>query len=71
LARLLVRSAPLWLLDEPTVGLDEDGVARFRGEIARHCADGGMAVVATHIELGLGALGSRHLRPADFAPEMA
>ena len=71
LARLLVRPAPLWLLDEPTVGLDEDGVTRFRGEIARHCAGGGLAVVATHIELGLGALGSRHLTPAAFAPEMA
>jgi heme exporter protein A len=68
LARLLVRPAALWLLDEPTVGLDEDGVTRFRRAIARHCTAGGMAVVATHIELGIGA--TRTLRPADFAPEV-
>jgi heme exporter protein A len=70
LARLRVRQASLWLLDEPTVGLDEDGVARFRTEIARHCGAGGMAVVATHIELGLDTIATRALRPADFAPEL-
>ena len=68
LARFLVRPAGLWLLDEPTVGLDEDGVARFRGMIDRHCGSGGMAVIATHIALGLAESRVRQLRPGDFAP---
>jgi heme exporter protein A len=68
LARFLLRPASLWLLDEPTVGLDEDGVARFRGMIDRHCRAGGMAVIATHIALGLADSRVRPLRPGDFAP---
>ncbi len=53
LARLLVAPAPLWLLDEPTVGLDEASISRLRGIIAEHCASGGSAVIATHLDLGL------------------
>ncbi len=48
LARLLVRPADLWLLDEPTVGLDADSLARFAGVLAEHRAAGGRLVVATH-----------------------
>jgi heme exporter protein A len=70
LARLLLRPAALWLLDEPTVGLDEDGVQRFRTLVATHCQAGGMAVIATHIELGLTGIATRLLRPADFTPEL-
>ena len=69
LARLPLRPAQLWLLDEPTVGLDEDGVGRFRSMIERHCRAGGMAVIATHIALGLDAVPAQALRPGDFAPE--
>ncbi len=53
LARLLVIDRPLWLLDEPTVSLDADSVTAFAAEVARHCAAGGMAVAATHIDIGL------------------
>jgi heme exporter protein A len=69
LARFLLRPASLWLLDEPTVGLDEDGVARFRSLIDRHCRGGGMAVIATHIALGIDENRMHVLRPGDFAPE--
>jgi heme exporter protein A len=69
LARFLLRPAALWLLDEPTVGLDEDGVARFRVLIDRHCRSGGMAVIATHIALGIDENRMHALRPGDFAPE--
>ena len=55
LARLAAASAPLWLLDEPTVTLDADAAARVAAMIAAHRADGGMAVVATHGEIALGA----------------
>ena len=53
LARLVVSDRPLWLLDEPTVSLDIETTARFAGIIAQHCAAGGMALIATHIDLGL------------------
>ena len=53
LARIAVTSRPLWLLDEPTVSLDKETTARFAAIIDAHCANGGIAFIATHIELGL------------------
>ncbi len=53
LSRLLVTGRPIWLLDEPTVSLDAESVAIFGRMIAGHLAGGGMAILATHIELGL------------------
>ena len=55
LARLLVSQAPVWLLDEPTVSLDVQAVEMFAAAVRGHLAGGGMAVIATHIELGLDA----------------
>ena len=55
LARLIATPAPLWLLDEPTVTLDANAAARVAAMIARHRAEGGMAVVATHGEIALDA----------------
>lgn len=55
LARLLVADRLLWLLDEPTVGLDRDNVARFTAALERHLAGGGLAIVATHIDIGVAA----------------
>ena len=69
IARLLVTGAPLWLLDEPTVALDSDGVERLAAALARHRAGGGMAVIATHAELALP--GADRLRVADHAPSAA
>lgn len=53
LARLLVTGRPVWLLDEPTVSLDTASVALFAGVLRGHLAQGGSAVIATHIDLGL------------------
>lgn len=53
LARLLLKPARLWLLDEPTVSLDSDGVARLAHAIAQHRDQGGLVMAATHIDLGL------------------
>ena len=46
-------AAPLWLLDEPTLGLDAASVARLGGLLARHRAAGGAVVTATHLPLPL------------------
>jgi heme exporter protein A len=53
LARLLVTGRKIWLLDEPTVSLDAASVALFVQVISAHLAAGGLAVIATHIDLGL------------------
>jgi heme exporter protein A len=66
LARLLVTGRPVWCLDEPTVSLDTRNVARFAGAVERHLADGGCAVIATHIDLGLPSA-----RSLDVTPYMA
>ena len=51
--RLALSSAPLWLLDEPTLGLDVASVERFGSVLAAHRARGGMVVTATHLPLPL------------------
>lgn len=55
LARLLVRKAVLWLLDEPTNSLDRDAVALLGEAIAEHCQAGGLVMAASHVDLGLKA----------------
>lgn len=49
LARLCLDQRPLWLLDEPTVGLDTDSCKSLEKLIADHRSDGGMVVLSTHI----------------------
>ena len=53
LARLVVLGRPLWVLDEPTVSLDDASVALFAGVVRGHLAAGGAALLATHVDLGL------------------
>ncbi len=53
LARLMVTDRPIWVLDEPTVSLDARAVEMFAAVIRAHLAGGGIAVLATHIDLGL------------------
>ena len=53
LARLALTVAPLWLLDEPTTGLDAASVARLEARFAAHRAKGGMIVAATHLPLSM------------------
>lgn len=67
LARLLVAERSIWLLDEPTVSLDADHVALFAEQSKRHLAAGGSAVMATHIDLGLGDT-ARDLELLPFKP---
>jgi heme exporter protein A len=53
LARLALRPAPIWLLDEPTLGLDTASVERFGVMLAKHRAAGGVVLAATHLPLPL------------------
>jgi heme exporter protein A len=64
LARLVAIPRPLWLLDEPTGTLDEQGAAWVNRMIALHLEGGGLAVIATHLPLGLsGAVETLALAP--------
>jgi len=55
LARLLVTGRDIWVLDEPTVSLDVAAVAMFADAVRAHLRQGGLALIATHIDLGLDA----------------
>lgn len=48
LARMLARSALLWILDEPFTALDVAGVALLSGLLDAHLDVGGMAVITSH-----------------------
>ncbi len=57
LARLLVHKVTLWMLDEPLTNLDVGGRELVSRLVDQHVSDGGIAVIATHQELGLTAPG--------------
>lgn len=46
--RLLNQSAPIWLLDEPLNGLDDNGREKVIALIQLHCGGGGVCVIASH-----------------------
>uniref|UniRef100_A0A1D1Y8A6 ABC transporter I family member 1 n=1 Tax=Anthurium amnicola TaxID=1678845 RepID=A0A1D1Y8A6_9ARAE len=51
LARLLAIDRPIWLLDEPSVALDDEGVRLLEHIIAEHRKKGGIVFVATHLSI--------------------
>ncbi len=53
LARLTLVPRPLWILDEPAAALDTAGVALLCDMLGAHLAQGGMAIIATHQDIGL------------------
>ncbi|WP_120716218.1 ABC transporter ATP-binding protein [Tsuneonella amylolytica] len=64
-----VQSAPreggIWLLDEPLNGLDVRAAEGLQARVADHCADGGIAVIASHQPFALPGL--RRIELAEFA----
>ena len=65
LSRVLAAKRPLWLLDEPNVSLDTASQKLFAAVVDRHLAAGGLALAATHLQLGSSIsrelkLGQRH-----------
>lgn len=67
LARLLVTDRPLWLMDEPTVSLDAESTALVADLVREHLVSGGMALIATHVELGLGDIPVLRMSPPKAA----
>jgi len=53
LARLLLNSSKLWILDEPFTALDVAAVDLLQSVIADHINSGGMVVLTTHQEVAL------------------
>jgi heme exporter protein A len=57
LARTIASAADIWLLDEPTNGLDATAIPLLEAAIAAHRSGGGIIVAATHQGLAMpGAL---------------
>jgi heme exporter protein A len=53
IARLLAVARPIWLLDEPTAGLDVAAQAILAALMAAHLAAGGIILAAVHGGIGL------------------
>ncbi|PIA51531.1 hypothetical protein AQUCO_01100411v1 [Aquilegia coerulea] len=51
LARVLAIDRPIWLLDEPSVALDSEGVKLLEYIISEHRKNGGIVFVATHLPI--------------------
>jgi heme exporter protein A len=53
IARLLVSYRPIWLLDEPTAGLDKTSEKQCDALMNAHLMEGGIIIAATHVALGI------------------
>ena len=53
LSRLELIPRPIWLLDEPSVGLDTASCSLLADAMNRHMAAGGLLISSTHTDLGL------------------
>jgi len=58
LARVLLQRAALWLLDEPSLGLDTHAIDLLGTLFARHRAGGGIVIATTHVPLPLTGAGT-------------
>lgn len=48
LARMILTTAPIWMLDEPLTNLDTNGQQLVRSLLVGHLEAGGLAIVASH-----------------------
>jgi heme exporter protein A len=53
LTRLLLASRALWLLDEPTVGLDDRSMQSLMTLITKHRETGGIILASTHVDFSI------------------
>ena len=68
LLRFLLLDRPIWLMDEPTVGLDGENRKRLVAIMNSHMKCGGIIIAASHDPLGVP---SAVLNMADFAAKNA
>ncbi len=61
LARLALVSRAIWLLDEPSVGLDEASQKLLVALMSEHFKAGGLIIAATHVPLGVKPHKNLHL----------
>ena len=61
LSRLALVPRPIWLLDEPSVGLDAASLERLERLIAAQLAGGGLVIASTHVAIGVEASGELDL----------
>lgn len=71
LARSICHPASIWLLDEPTVGLDEKGLILLANTMEKHLENGGIILCATHVDLGLKQELITILNLADFSSNIS
>ena len=62
LARLLVSSTVLWILDEPLVALDTSAVLLVKSILEQHLEKGGMVVMTTHQDINVTAIVTKRLQ---------
>jgi heme exporter protein A len=53
MVRVIASGAPIWLLDEPANGMDDAAQARLVAAIAKHRANGGAVMLASHFTIGV------------------
>lgn len=61
IAKLLITRKQIWVVDEPTAGLDGGSSKMFIDICSAFCADGGILIAATHLPLSLKKSKSLHL----------
>jgi heme exporter protein A len=62
LARACTAQAPVWIFDEPTVGLDASAVDMLGALVRTHRQNGGALIASTHVDLAIGATRLLELR---------
>lgn len=67
IARTLCHRATIWLFDEPTVGLDDQGLALLSKTMQSHLEAGGMIICATHVPIDIPEHQAQILNMADFS----
>ena len=60
-AKLLAHRKPIWILDEPLAGLDENGRMLMASHLQSHVRAGGLALVASHAPITVSDIPTQRL----------
>lgn len=66
LAKLLVVSATLWILDEPFTALDRSGIALIETLLTQHLQQGGMVILTSHQPFSLNVTRQQQINLTHF-----